>query len=336
MHARAGFWIAVAVAILVVTSAAAEPRDIRVETRPLILDTSNPERTRFGKLTWLGGLVLRSSAGAFGGYSGLAVSADGDRLLALSDRASWITMRLVTREGAPSDVRDARLGLLEVRETPDDRAGGRNLADSEALAPIRPGQLAGDYYIPFERAHRAHRYTFNGSGFSAPTKALPLPESALRLPNNKGIEALAVLRDGPYAGAVIGFSEGRAHKSGDSLGWLLRDGEAEQVRLQRLGPFDITDMAALPDGGLILLERYFAGVLRGVFMRIRRIAAEDIAPGARLRGEVLYESESGDMVDNMEAIAVHTDGVGRAVLTIMSDDNFNPLQRTLLMRFALD
>jgi len=51
---------------------------------------------------------------------------------------------------------------------------------------------------------------------------------------------------------------------------------------------------------------------------------------------VLYESESGGMVDNMEAIAVHTDDAGRTVLTVMSDDNFNPLQRTLLMRFAVD
>jgi hypothetical protein len=336
MRVRAGFLVAVAMAAVLATSAWAEPRDIRVETQPLILDTSNPDRTRFGELTWLGGLVLRSSAGRFGGYSGLAVSADGSRLLALSDRASWITMRLLTRDGAPSDVRDVRLGSLEVRYTPDDAQRGRNLGDAEALAPVKPGQLAGDYYIPFEREHRIHRYTFDGGDFSPPTEALAMPASALRLPNNAGIEAMAVLPTGPYVGAVIGFSEGRAHKSGDSLGWIFRDGKAEHIQLQRLGRFDITDMAALPDGGLIVLERYFAGVLRGVFMRIRRIAAEDVAPGARLKGEVLYESEGGGMVDNMEAIAVHTDGAGRTVLTVMSDDNFNPLQRMLLMRFALD
>ncbi len=336
MRIRAGFCIAVVMAAVFATRAGAEPRDIRVETQPLILDTSNPDRTRFGELTWLGGLVLRSSAGRFGGYSGLAVSADGSRLLALSDRASWITMRVLTRDGDPLDVRDVRLGSLEVRYTPDDPERGRNLGDAEALAPVKPGQLAGDYYIPFERVHRVHRYSFDGSDISAPSDALSMPESVLRLPNNAGIEALAVLRAGPYAGAVIGFSEGRAHRSGDSLGWLFRDGDVEQIRLHRLGQFDITDMAAMPDGDLIVLERYFAGVLRGVFMRIRRIAAEDIAPGARLKGEVLYESEGGGMVDNMEAIAVHTDDTGRTVLTVMSDDNFNPLQRTLLMRFALD
>jgi hypothetical protein len=73
-----------------------------------------------------------------------------------------------------------------------------------------------------------------------------------------------------------------------------------------------------------------------VFMRIRRIDVADIKPGARLDGVVLYETEGGGMVDNMEAIAVHTATDGRVILTIMSDDNYNPTQRTLLMRFAME
>ena len=40
-------------------------------------------------------------------------------------------------------------------------------------------------------------------------------------------------------------------------------------------------------------------------------------------------------IDNMEALGVHRDGAGRTILTVMSDDNFNPLQRTLLLQFAL-
>jgi hypothetical protein len=39
-------------------------------------------------------------------------------------------------------------------------------------------------------------------------------------------------------------------------------------------------------------------------------------------------------VDNMEALAVERDGA-RTIIWIASDDNFNPMQRTLLMKFAL-
>jgi hypothetical protein len=37
----------------------------------------------------------------------------------------------------------------------------------------------------------------------------------------------------------------------------------------------------------------------------------------------------------MEGIAAHRAASGETVLTLMSDDNFSPLQRTLIMQFAL-
>ena len=37
----------------------------------------------------------------------------------------------------------------------------------------------------------------------------------------------------------------------------------------------------------------------------------------------------------MEGIAAHRAASGETILTLISDDNFSPLQRTLLMQFAL-
>jgi hypothetical protein len=37
----------------------------------------------------------------------------------------------------------------------------------------------------------------------------------------------------------------------------------------------------------------------------------------------------------MEAIAAHRSASGETILTLMSDDNFSGLQRTLIMQFAL-
>ncbi len=83
-----------------------------------------------------------------------------------------------------------------------------------------------------------------------------------------------------------------------------------------------------------MLERRFR-YSEGVKMRIRRIAAKDLKPGALLSGEVLLEANDSLNIDNMEGIAVHRAASGETILTLMSDDNFSALQRTLLMQFAL-
>ena len=41
------------------------------------------------------------------------------------------------------------------------------------------------------------------------------------------------------------------------------------------------------------------------------------------------------IADNLEAMSLTREG-GRTILWIASDDNYNPLQRTLLLKFALD
>ena len=43
----------------------------------------------------------------------------------------------------------------------------------------------------------------------------------------------------------------------------------------------------------------------------------------------------GYQIDNMEGLAVHRTDAGDIVLTLVSDDNFSPLQRTMLLQFTL-
>jgi hypothetical protein len=70
-------------------------------------------------------------------------------------------------------------------------------------------------------------------------------------------------------------------------------------------------------------------------MRIRRIPLAAIKPGALANGAVLIEADLGFQIDNMEGIAVHRNDAGEIVLTLVSDDNFSPLQRNLLLQFVL-
>ncbi len=50
---------------------------------------------------------------------------------------------------------------------------------------------------------------------------------------------------------------------------------------------------------------------------------------------MLFEADWTNALDNMEGLAVHRGPQGETLLTIVSDDNYSILQRTLLLEFEL-
>ena len=90
----------------------------------------------------------------------------------------------------------------------------------------------------------------------------------------------------------------------------------------------------LASGELLILERKFSW-LSGVGIRIRRIALKSLAPGAVVDGPSIFDADLGNEIDNMEGIDAHITPEGETVLTMISDDNFSLLQRTLLLQFTL-
>ena len=168
-----------------------------------------------------------------------------------------------------------------------------------------------------------------------PTGYLDLHPDARRMSPNQGIEAVAVLQGGRLKGSVVAFAERFTRGSGYHTGWIWVGGEPKPFQLRDIDGFNITDAACLPNGDLLVLERYFRWS-EGVKMRVRRLAAGEIEPGARLTGQTLIDANSGFEIDNMEGLALHRGAGGETVLTMISDDNFNHmLQRTLLLQFTL-
>jgi len=98
--------------------------------------------------------------------------------------------------------------------------------------------------------------------------------------------------------------------------------------------YDISDCTLLPGGDLLVLERHFTWTT-GVAIRLRRVTRSAIVPGALLQGVLLFEADLGYQIDNMEALGVHVAKDGATILTMISDDNFSLLQRTILLQFAL-
>ncbi|MCZ7643366.1 MAG: esterase-like activity of phytase family protein [Pseudorhodoplanes sp.] len=139
---------------------------------------------------------------------------------------------------------------------------------------------------------------------------------------------------GPLGGALIAVSERGLDAAGNVRGFLIGGKMPGEFTVKRKNDFDIVDCALTPEGELLLLERFFTW-RSGVAMRIRRVAFASVRPGALLDGPALIEADLGYQIDNMEGLSVHRAANGETILTLVSDDNFSLIQRTLLLQFAL-
>lgn len=117
-------------------------------------------------------------------------------------------------------------------------------------------------------------------------------------------------------------------------GWLIKPEGSSSISLKAIKPFKLTDLAVLPNGDVLTLERRFTP-MGGPGFQIRRIDGASIQPGATLDGKVLARAGLPWSVDNMEGLDIRRGADGRLLVYIVSDDNFNPLQRTLMMMFEL-
>jgi hypothetical protein len=313
-----------------------QPRDnqpIKIRSESILFDRDKPRKTRFGKLEWLGTLRLTSPSPYFGGYSGLVLDNTGTALLAVSDNGVWLSAKLSYRGGRMEKLTDARIGALhgiDKKTLP-----GKIFADSESIVMEQPGSVIGTAYVSFERRHRIDVYTVTKEGFGPARRHLKLPARVKSVQGNKGLEGITILRAGPLKGTLLAFTEEYLDDQGDHIGWLIGGPKPGMVTFKRRGGFAITDLASLPGGDVVVLERRFR-YSDGVKMRLRRIRLKDIKAGAQLDGEFLLKTDDLREIDNMEGLAVHQDEKGRAILTLISDNNFNNrFQRTLLMQFAI-
>jgi hypothetical protein len=305
------------------------PVRITVDAKPIeAFNISAPDQRRFGTLEYLGGLELTSSFSEFGGLSALRVGADGEHFVSLTDKGNWLTGRIVYEGGRPSGIVDATMAPML---GPDGRPlAARGWYDTESLAE-RDGWL----YVGIERVNRIVRFDFARKGVLARAEEIPVPLGISKLPNNKGLEALAFAPPGSQlAGTLMAFSERGLDFKGNLKAFLLGGALSAEFSVKRRDEFDISDSTILPSGDVLLLERRFTW-LSGIAMRLRRIAIADITPDALVDGPVVLFADMGYQIDNMEGLSAHPGPNGSTILTMISDDNFSVLQRTVLLQFRL-
>jgi hypothetical protein len=305
------------------------PVSIEVNARPIAsFDPRDRSHLRFGSLEWRSGLVLTSAFRGFGGLSGLRLDPKGERFIALSDKGSWFTGRIVYSGREMT-------GLADVEAAPMIGPDGRPIQargwfDSESLA--LDGSLV---YVGLERVNQVLRFDFSKGFTRARGEVVPMPPAVKKLPYNRGLEALVMVPKGrPLAGTLIAMSERGLDAQGNLIAFLVGGPSPGQFSVRRTKDFDISDAVLLASGDLLILERKFSW-FSGIGIRIRRIPLASIAPGAVVDGPSIFDADLGQEVDNMEGIDAHVTGDGETVLTMVSDDNFSLIQRTLLLQFTL-
>jgi hypothetical protein len=306
------------------------PTRIEVSATPIAsFEPADPTRIRFGALEFRGGLVLSSKYKAFGGFSELHIEPDGSHFISASDRGVWLRGRIVYRDGKPTGIADAEMAPML---GPDGKPlMARNWFDSESLT-YRDGML----YVGFERVEKIVRFNYHRDGLAARGEPIPVPPDFKTLQNNQSLECLAAPPKGsPLSDKLIVVTEQSLDEAGNMRSFLLDGDDAARFSVKRHDDFDVSDCVAMPPNDLLLLERRFALLHGGLSMRIRRVPLSDIKPGAVVDGTKLIEADLGYQIDNMEGIGLHRNASGETIVTLISDDNFLPFQRTLLLQFAL-
>ena len=297
---------------LCLSAAHAEP--IGVKSHPVPLSKEEPGLVSVGELRYRGGIELTSNHPDFGGLSGLRVSADGLSLYAITDRGKFLTARLIYDEmGLLQALTDADLSPLPGVD------GTRRESDAEALSE----DGSGGWIVAFEQRHRLSRFSIGHPRVSE----IALPPAVSRLPSNSGIEAFARLQDGRW----LILSE-HAVANGTHPGWLHRDGSG-WLELTYLcePPFAPTDAASLPSGDVLVVERAFHPI-GGWGARIVHVDRQQLGAGMAIWGQPLATIQGPLNVDNFEGLAARP-VPGNTRLCLLSDNNFNFLQRTLLLTF---
>jgi hypothetical protein len=280
-------------------------------------------------LTFVGGLELSSPEPLFGAFSSIRMR-DGKRFLGVFDTGYWIEGEIERdAEGRLAGVAAVKLApLLDAsgRESP-----GKFQVDAESLA------LAGETgFVGFEQRHRVVAYrSIADIAKALPSPPLSFPFDLDVLRSNGGFESLVIApQDGPLGGGLVAISEKSLDDEGNIYAAIVGGPRAGAFRVRPHDEFEITDATFLPDGDLLLLERRFS-IATGVGMRLRRVDAAGIQPGAVIDGEILLEANYRSEIDNMEGIDAIPEPDGSVRLILVSDDNHSILQRTLMLEFQL-
>lgn len=281
---------------------------ITVSSTPVPLNPQDLGQQAIGDFTYAGGVALSAEDTArFHGLSDMWLTPDG-KVRVISDEGDLLIGELVF-DGAGRLAGLGRVALSALAGPDGKTLPGKQEADSEGLALLPNG----DRLVSFEQNHRILVYPAKGG----PPRLAPSP--AEPFPANGGMEALDAQ---PSAGrdAYITASE----DSGKTWTCRLSGGCTPGPAIAKPPEFGVVATRSVPGGRRAWLLRAWDPV-RG--SRVTLTIHDDKGEVARL------DLARPLTVDNYEALAVAPAKDGAIRFYLLSDDNFQKSQRTLLLAF---
>lgn len=268
---------------------------------------------------------IENASPPFNELSGLEWDEDEQLLHIISDNGGLFQLKPVFKN---EELIDAN---LLSRQTLKDRnqipLSGKN-ADSEGLALINQNNgIKGDtkLLISFERKPRVIRYKANGEYEKKESIAPVLKKKSSYQKKNKQLEAITYH---PAFGLLTGPERPLVDSDG-SIGIFSNKERVSQLTLAHATHGSLVGLTTLPDGNILALERIFINVFTGLQFVIHHLK---LNKGTFKQTKILSSySQDGFFNDNFEGISHHKDNY----FFMISDDNANALQRTLLIYFRL-
>lgn len=283
--------------------------------RPL---ASEPETS--GTMRFVRGWHLVSPHSRFGGFSGIARIAP-DRFLLIGDNG-YRTRLTFDRKGQLTAFNIAPL------PAPPGWPDRKTMLDSESLLVDR---AQGTAWVGLERINQLWRFDHELTRL----EARYAPAALRDWPSGRGPEATARLADG----RIIILAEGGREDPRKNRAALLADYPGAKLAAaptrffyDSQGMGAVSDAAPLPDGRFLIVHRKVGW--NPVFTTTVAIAdPQDIRPNAVLRSQTIGVVPRG-LAENFEGAAVTVEN-RRTWLWLVSDNNFNRWQRSLLLQFEL-
>ena len=288
--------------------------EVAIQSVSVPLDPSDPARVRAGDFVYAGGVAVTSDqTSRLHGLSDLVVEPDGEILSVSDDGADLFTARLtLDSAGRLVGLSDGALRPLHGLDAMP--LQGKDWTDAEGVTRLGNGEIL----VSFERHHRIWRYA---PSTLRPPKPVAMPPVAMT--ENDGMEGLAAAPTVSADAYWVGIEPGGV--------WLCRLNVIcdERGGLPKPPPgYRLSSLTTGPKGELVILHHsYIPAIGSRIIVSIVRdpLGAKRVVDTLTLAPPMT--------VDNFEGVAVVARPDGGWRLYLLSDDNFSPTQRTLLLAF---
>jgi hypothetical protein len=262
----------------------------------------------------------------FGGWSGINYIGN-HTFVIVSDRGYFMKY-VVGNAALNSEYR-----ILEFSQLIDENSAvlGERLTDAEEIIYDK---FRDSFIIAFEQ--------FQGRivEYDSSMKLLAhfsLPDYMHGLPNNQKIEALAQFDEHSF----ITIAES-VDQMWNSYGFVIdRSGDYFFYWYQSEQGYWVSSMATLPNRDFVVLERRFDFSKNQYFARLTYLERSEVYPDSVAKNyeiaNIGYDAKLGMnqefQVENFEGVAIDPISADACFIYLISDDNFNEAESTILMKF---